>query len=283
MECARQMQNLDLEAYCLKNLVSVFLKSKDYVSFESYWADLLAAEDSLEILQNRKQVADMEFVYELSQKDEQLEQIRQRMRWNRILMIALLVMAAALLFFLYRWIRKFVSRKEDLVREKEDLVKIKDANVQHLSREVEKREGTMTDLVIYLHEMKEIVNQVVSSLQQVGNSLSDEKERKSIKSLCLRLSEMLSSNSTVLNHVVDSKYGDFLDTLATRYPNLSMNERRICAMSLIGFSSKEMANVLDCTAGSLDNSRSRIRKKLEIPAEMSIPDFLMAHSEGLNY
>lgn len=40
------------------------------------------------------------------------------------------------------------------------------------------------------------------------------------------------------------------------------------------FSSKEIASVLNCSDRSLNNTRSRIRKKLGIPEGSSLSDFL---------
>lgn len=45
-------------------------------------------------------------------------------------------------------------------------------------------------------------------------------------------------------------------------------------MLLINFSTKEITNVLNLSERSINNIRSKIRKKMSIPDYMSISDFL---------
>ena len=54
----------------------------------------------------------------------------------------------------------------------------------------------------------------------------------------------------------------FFKTLNEKFPNLSPNEKRLCAYLKLNMSSKEIANLTHTTVGSVEQARFRLRKKL---------------------
>ena len=74
--------------------------------------------------------------------------------------------------------------------------------------------------------------------------------------------------------MIEVEYGDVHKKISKRYPNLSATEKRVCAMLSSDFSTKEIASVLNCSDRSLNNTRSRIRKKLGIQEGANLSEFL---------
>jgi len=67
---------------------------------------------------------------------------------------------------------------------------------------------------------------------------------------------------------------NFLKTLKKQYPSLSLTDLKMCAFIKLGFSSKEMAQIMGITAEGINTSRSRLRKKMNLPREFIFAEFL---------
>lgn len=123
--------------------------------------------------------------------------------------------------------------------------------------------------------MRSIVNDVMENLQKIESNVTTDKEKKNIRKLIIQLNESFSDNSKAqIYNFIDDNYSDFIQRLTLKYPDLVVSEKRICAMLLINFSTKEITNVLNLSERSINNIRSKIRKKMSIPDYMSISDFL---------
>ena len=62
--------------------------------------------------------------------------------------------------------------------------------------------------------------------------------------------------------------------LKKKFPELTDKEKRILTLIMADLSSKEIADLLNVSANSVDMSRYRLRKKLNIEQNQSISDFL---------
>ena len=75
---------------------------------------------------------------------------------------------------------------------------------------------------------------------------------------------------------VDLINADFYQRLLQQFPSLTENERKLCAMIRLGLSSKEIAGVQNISPKSVDMNRYRLRKKLELPNEADLGEWLLA-------
>jgi DNA-binding CsgD family transcriptional regulator len=65
------------------------------------------------------------------------------------------------------------------------------------------------------------------------------------------------------------------------YSELSTSEQRILKDMIAGLDAKEIARVLKLSPSHIYNSRSNIRRKLEIPKEQSIEDWVIANAVNI--
>ncbi|MEA3446274.1 MAG: LuxR C-terminal-related transcriptional regulator, partial [Bacteroidota bacterium] len=66
----------------------------------------------------------------------------------------------------------------------------------------------------------------------------------------------------------------FFDNLKTNYPGLTQNELKLCAYLRINLSSKEIAQMLHNTSDTINKSRYRLRKKLNLSNEDDLIEFI---------
>ncbi len=69
-------------------------------------------------------------------------------------------------------------------------------------------------------------------------------------------------------------YEDFFAKLKEMAPDITPAEVRVCALMRLNMSTKEIARLSGRTQGTVDNNRSRIRKKLRLTEEDNLYDFL---------
>ena len=66
----------------------------------------------------------------------------------------------------------------------------------------------------------------------------------------------------------------FFHNLQQKYPQLSQNELKLCAYYRIMLGTKEIAKMLNVTPAAIQKSRHRLRKKMDIPSETEMPEFM---------
>lgn len=73
----------------------------------------------------------------------------------------------------------------------------------------------------------------------------------------------------------DHVHSNFLSKLKQRFPNLGANDLKLCAYLKMNLSSKEIAQLMGISARAIEVSRYRLRKKIQVPQEMSLFDYLI--------
>lgn len=66
---------------------------------------------------------------------------------------------------------------------------------------------------------------------------------------------------------------NFMERLQAQYPQLSVQERRLLLLLRIGLSSKEIAPLLNISPKSVEISRYRLRKKLNLERDVNLVQF----------
>lgn len=73
----------------------------------------------------------------------------------------------------------------------------------------------------------------------------------------------------------DKVHSDFLVSLKSKCPNLTPGELKLCAYLRLNLSSKEIAQIMSITIKSVELSRHRLRKKLQIQPEVNLYIFML--------
>ncbi len=72
----------------------------------------------------------------------------------------------------------------------------------------------------------------------------------------------------------DIVYDEYLTRLGNTFPELTVSDKKLCAYLKMGLSSKEIAPLLNLTFRSVEMTRYRLRKKLNLTREQNLIDFL---------
>lgn len=71
----------------------------------------------------------------------------------------------------------------------------------------------------------------------------------------------------------EQKHTNFFKKLKESYPQLTPNDLKLCACLKLNLDSKEIASLMNISVRAVENNRSRLRKKLNIPQSQHLSDF----------
>lgn len=147
--------------------------------------------------------------------------------------------------------------------------------------------GAMIEYLILCYALVQEVIRRQKNFQEVTSKLGELSESKVDRATSPQQSEgvisILKSIETGMRTEEDwnsfigsySKINsNFLNTLLTDYPHLSKSDIRICLLFRLKFSYKEIAHLLNITPDTVKKYRYRIRRKLDLPKDLTIDQFL---------
>ena len=148
-------------------------------------------------------------------------------------------------------------------------------NKQRLQTELELKDRELVSFLLQLSQKNELLNKAVHLLQS-----KDAANSKKAASLVLQLKELLEANAvqpvdwSMVENQVEKIHPGFLDRLQKRHPVVSVNDKKLCSYIRLGLSSKEIAGLLNITSKSVEISRVRLRKKLDLNTKIRLVNYL---------
>ena len=210
--------------------------------------------------------------------------------------IGYLFMLIALVWGLIRWDTIRMSRKQkqavvekDLEMQKMEQVyeaekekrekQIIQLEKEKLEHDLQHKSQEMANLMINFTRKNEMLNEIKAEIMKVAATLKGENARETKRQL-ITLNGKIDSNiqsDEVLKRIeeqFDLLHNNFMKRLHERHPDLSNNERMMCAYLKMNLSTKEIAPLLNISVRGVETMRYRLRKKLGLEREDSLTDYL---------
>ncbi|GAB3929604.1 triple tyrosine motif-containing protein [Mucilaginibacter myungsuensis] len=161
----------------------------------------------------------------------------------------------------------------ELERSEKELVKLRN---EKLESEIEYQNTELASNAMTLVQKKEFILKVKDELQKLQKAGKEGIDTTEIKKILRLLSEEKKVNEEWEQFSVhfNKVHADFLTVMKDRYPNINQQELKLCAYLIMNLSSKEIAQLLAISVRGVEISRYRLRKKLQIPTEVNLFEFL---------
>jgi tetratricopeptide (TPR) repeat protein len=156
--------------------------------------------------------------------------------------------------------RREAAEKALVVAEREQM---------QIKSELDYKKRELTQLALYINQQ----NEILEALKNEISTLKSGDARKLERELEQRINISKQRESFEMN--VDLMNEDFYHRLFSKYPHLTENDKKLCAMVRLGLSSKEIASIVNISPKSVDMNRYRLRKKMDLEAEEELGNFLM--------
>ncbi len=141
---------------------------------------------------------------------------------------------------------------------------------------LEERKRELVTYSLNIGEQRLLLNSICKNLGNALNAIDLQQKNEIISDEIKKIKQKMSFTSEVdrIYSQADQVYTDFSNRLSQRFPNLTLQDRRLMVLLRIGFSSKEIAPILNISVKSVEISRYRLRKKLNLSQEESLADFI---------
>ena len=183
-------------------------------------------------------------------------------------------MMAAILFTLLRRYRNNHLKRLRIIQE-EQLMKVN----QDLQKELEKKNEelfTQTSFIIQKNE------QILKVKNEIDGFYKIYTDNKLFKPLFLKINKLLDEKMDIeedwkmflINF--EQKHTGFFKHMKHIEPDLTSNDLKLCACLKLNLSSKDISALMNISIRGVENSRYRLRKKLNIPPNQNLNDYFLA-------
>lgn len=259
----------DTRIQCYKTFVKIYKAKKDYKRAFEAQEKFVNLYDSIYSAQVKNEIFKLQYENDFNIQKYTLK-IEQQAKENRYLaaLVGLLVIigAVVIVYFVLR------SRYNRLKYSS----KLVELNKAKLEAEVELRNKELTTNVLYMVQKNEILANVIERLIEAKKNLKSENQPI--------IQNILKDLSTLLNENVWSEFEirfqnvhiEFYEKLQSKYPDLTTNERKLCAFLRLNMTTKEISAITNQSLNSIEMARHRLRKKLNIDnSQVNLTTFLM--------
>lgn len=128
--------------------------------------------------------------------------------------------------------------------------------------------------LVYKNELLQKLSVEISKLKdENGKQLSDDQLRKIQKVIDEGMNDERDGN--LFESSFNEAHESFFKKLKSNHPDLVPNDLKLCAFLHLNMSSKEMASLLNISLRGVEIRRYRLRKKLNVPHDKNLVEFLM--------
>ncbi len=274
LEIGKKLGNKESQFTSLLSLTQLFEDTNDYKNALKFQKEAEIIKDSLYNLESIKKIAQLELqnkldkqkeLYELELKNRETEQQKNQLFY---LIIASTLCFLLIILSLFIYLQRTKIKNTKLQKDK---LELEHQNISleknKLSEKLEFKNRELTTNVMYLLKKNEFISGITEKLIQSKDTFKPDNQ-KVIQEIIIQLksnndSEIWSDFETHFTQV----HSDFYNKLNKLYPNLSSNEKKLCAFLRLNLSTKDIAAITYQSVNSITVARSRLRKKLNIQGE----------------
>ena len=146
--------------------------------------------------------------------------------------------------------------------------------IERIGQELDSNQKTVTAATLKLVQNSERDSRAIDQLVDIG-VYADDTGRKMINALiCDFKQRSYHSNWDEFEILFEKVHKSFYEKLNSQFPNLTANERKICAFLKLNMTSKDIAQITFQSEDALKKARLRLRQKFDIPRETNLVVFL---------
>jgi inorganic phosphate transporter, PiT family len=214
------------------------------------------------------------------------EPSRIELLWPLLGIIALLIFTLVVYYIIRQNRLKLKAQNELLEKQNEfylsqkalmeaDLKTIKLEN-SALSNKLEFRKKELVNMALSIVEQKKFMDEVIHQMLEIQKTADVRQKNQQIDSLVHNIKFKMNYPDKIenFNLEIEKLHRGFSQRLEEQFPNLSENDKRLAALLRLGFSSKEIAPLLNISPKSAEINRYRLRKKLNLKKGDSLVRFI---------
>jgi DNA-binding CsgD family transcriptional regulator len=264
------------EIKVLEALIALKTKQYQFAEASALQNDLLTLKDNFYSLEREQIVKSLEVQFDVSEKDRKLSLISKEREVSRLMniLLAIGILILVLLFTMVYFFLKRINKKDkELLKTQEELVAVletqKQLKEQQFQNDLEHKENQLSAITLQMLQKNELLEEIKSTIEKETIS-----EQQLLKMVNKHFTQGQSWND--FDKYFESLNKNFYTRLKQKYPEISSNDLKICALIKLNLSIKEMASILNISPDSVKTARYRLRKKLQLATEENLTDFILS-------
>ncbi|MBL7704030.1 MAG: hypothetical protein JNM21_00655 [Taibaiella sp.] len=243
------------------NKIGATEKERDYLLLQRQ------LKDSLDHVKNKGR--DNTLIRLISQQEEKIKQSESK---GRIVLGSIIVLSVVLLLFVLMFFKKYKRKKQLALIQKEKAIAEKDFTLKENKQLLTIKDREINDSLERLSKQAQEAEQLKEMI------LQKEQEARSLQlklnSSFVELIDLAKSNHPQFWLKFNEAYPEVKNRLIKLVPGLKVSELTLAAYIYLGFSTKEIADYTFKSPKTIENNRSNLRKKFNVPQEDSFAVWL---------
>ncbi|GLR20178.1 helix-turn-helix transcriptional regulator [Portibacter lacus] len=206
-------------------------------------------------------------------KQKEVELLNQRLiTWLISILSIIFLVVMSVLYYLRKQHIENARNKQLIAQQNLELTSIRN---QQLKLEIESKQRDLSDFAINLTQNQEWAKVLASKLEYLKTTrgrerkkLMDDFENEVLKKT------IFDTNTKEFYEKIDKLSDAFYSRLHSKFPDLSKTEKRLCSLIRLNIDSRNIAIVQNITLSSLNKSRYRLRKKMNLAKDEELDDFI---------
>lgn len=281
-----------VRTYALEAMANIYAKKGDFKKAYELMTLSRQTADSSMVDENQKQILSLQRDFEQYKLEnarkifEYKEKVGtlQLFRKNMIITISAfgMLLCFALLFITIRKLNRQKKFSEHLSRKIKRILSEEHKLVQDLKDETDKQSRELVTNAIIKAKTNDLVNEILPRIDQLKSQSRDKNFQESLQVIQDKLKNLLSEDKQWNDFILyfEKVHPSFFNLLHKDFPNLTAGENRICAFIIMQLNTKEIAALTNRSVRTIDTIKFRIRKKMDIPSDISTLTFLQKYTQS---
>lgn len=286
-----KISNSEVESNAHITLSDFYKRSNNYVKAYDHLKEATALKDSLVKANDKRKVNNLERIYDNEQKLRENAKAINNMQISKlktdrtvtVIIIALIALIIIIIFLItlsqlqqkrHKANTQLVEQQIALQEKENELQQIKE---QELNRVIDQKNRELSSYALTFTKDNEFLEQLSEELKQLllVKDPRDKEYKERIRNILSQVKQRCNTdNWQEFKYYFEQVHPSFYDRLEEISPGITQRQKRLCAMLYIGLSTKEISSITFREIRSIESARNRLRKKLEVPNEESIQEFL---------
>jgi tetratricopeptide (TPR) repeat protein len=230
-----------------------------------YMDSLLHTKDSIHVKKNANLLANLEAQLTAEQHLAKLNAIELEKKKEQLLRRSAVILAVLLLFIMYLTYSKWMLKKR---KDLEVSLVLKENEIDKRKNEILRTKEQLLSYTKKLREKSTMIDRLQRDIEtmypEYANSDTEMKQRKALLERLLSSNILTEEDWTEFKAVFERVHDGFFSRTLNNYPDLTIAEVRYIALTKLGLSPNEMANMLGISPESVKRSIRRLRTKINI-------------------
>jgi ligand-binding sensor domain-containing protein/DNA-binding CsgD family transcriptional regulator len=192
--------------------------------------------------------------------------------WFRFL-IFLAMIGLSLAAFRFYLIRRETILKQQVLESEQAVLSLQN---EKLATEIITKNNELMSKAVQMAHKNELLSGLKVDLENIKTA-SETERLKSLRNLTRTLESEIESKESWDQFLLyfNQTHQSFMQALQTKHPNLTQNDLRMCALTRLNMSNREMATLLNITIMGIEQSRYRLKKRLNLTVDDDLSRYLM--------